>query len=78
MPRAAGGRERDRGVAEHYPPDLADLLVQDPNDAGELADRLRHWRGTLDWWPGRVAPLAEVLRERTWAAMAAEFVRAVE
>lgn len=65
------------GVAEHYPPDLADLLVHDPNDAGELADRLRHWRGTLDWWPGRVAPLAEVLRERTWDAMAAEFVRAV-
>lgn len=75
LPAIVGARA---GVAEHYPADLADLLLHNPNDAGELADRLRHWRGTLDWWPGRVAPLAEVLRERTWDAMAAEFVRAVE
>ncbi len=66
------------GVAERYPPGLADLLLQNPTDAGELADRLRHWRGTLDAWPARVAGFAARLRGYTWDAMAADFVRAVE
>ena len=66
------------GVAERYPPGLADLLLQNPTDAGELADRLRHWRDALDAWPARVADFAEQLRGYTWDAMAADFVRAVE
>ena len=66
------------GVAERYPAALADLLLRNPADAGELAERLRHWRGTLDAWPGRVADFAARLRGYTWDAMAADFVRAVE
>ena len=66
------------GVAERYPPGLSDLLLQNPTDAGELADRLRYWRETLDAWPGRVADFAARLRGYTWDAMAAEFVRAVD
>ena len=65
------------GVAADYPPGLGDLLLQNPDDAGELAARLRHWRGTLEAWPGRVADLAAGLRQRTWAVMAADFVDAV-
>ncbi len=65
------------GVAERYPPGLADLLLQNPTDAGELADRLRHWRETLDAWPARVADFAAQLRQRTWDVMAADFVRVV-
>jgi glycosyltransferase involved in cell wall biosynthesis len=65
------------GVAERYPPELADLLLGNPDDAGELADRLRAWRRDLDRWPGRVAGLTAALRARTWDDMAAEFVAAV-
>jgi glycosyltransferase involved in cell wall biosynthesis len=58
------------GVAERYPADLADLLLADPENAGELTDRLRHWRANLDSLAARVRPLADELRSRTWADMA--------
>ena len=32
------------GVSELYPPELSDLVLPDPEDAGELADRLWAWR----------------------------------
>src|SRR5205807_4892796 len=32
------------GVAEEYPADLADMLLPDPDDATDLAARLRRWR----------------------------------
>jgi glycosyltransferase involved in cell wall biosynthesis len=65
------------GVAERYPPDLAELLLPDPDDADELAERLIAWRGAADEWRRRVAPLGAELRSRTWAAMAAEIETAV-
>ena len=55
------------GVSERYPPDLADLVLADPEDAGELAGRLRHWRANLESLAARVRPLADELRARTWA-----------
>jgi hypothetical protein len=66
------------GVAERYPPELADLLLGNPDDAGELAERLRAWRANLEAWPGRVAALAADLRGRTWDDMGRDFVAAVE
>jgi glycosyltransferase involved in cell wall biosynthesis len=64
------------GIAERYPPELADLVLPDPEDAAALADRLRAWRRDLEAWPARVAPLAADLRAYTWDDMAAAFVRA--
>jgi len=65
------------GVSELYPSELSDLVLPDPEDPGELADRLRAWRADLESWPGRVAGLAATLRAYTWDDMAADFVRAV-
>jgi glycosyltransferase involved in cell wall biosynthesis len=65
------------GVAERFPTELGDLLLGNPDDAGELADRLRGWRRDLDAWPARVAPVSAALRARTWDDMSAEFVSAV-
>jgi len=65
------------GVSEHYPADLADLVLTDPDNPGELADRLRHWRANLDDFVGRIRPLADELRSHTWADMARDFVAAV-
>jgi glycosyltransferase involved in cell wall biosynthesis len=58
------------GVAERYPADLTDLLLTDPDDAGELADRLRYWRANCETFATRVQPLADRLRARTWDDMA--------
>lgn len=65
------------GVAERYPTDLHDLLLTDPDDAAELADKLQTWRASIDTWPGRLAPFATALRSHTWDDMAKEFVDAV-
>ncbi len=64
------------GVSERYPPDLAELILQDPENPGELADRLKHWRTNLDSFAIRIRPLADELRSRTWADMARD-IRAI-
>lgn len=65
------------GIAELYPADLHDWLVDDVEDPAELAERLRRWRGEIETAPSRVRPFSERLRARTWSAMAAEFEQAV-
>lgn len=60
----------ESGVSERYPPDLADLILLDPEDAGELADRLKHWRANLDSFALRIRPVADELRSYTFADMA--------
>jgi glycosyltransferase involved in cell wall biosynthesis len=60
------------GVSERYPADLAELILADPEDAGELAARLRHWRANPESLALCVRPLADELRSRTWAEMARE------
>jgi glycosyltransferase involved in cell wall biosynthesis len=60
------------GVAEHYPPELASLLITDPNDSRELASKLRAWRRDLEQVRSAIAPLSAALRGRTWDAMAAQ------
>jgi glycosyltransferase involved in cell wall biosynthesis len=58
------------GISERYPPHLQDLILQDPEDVGELTERLRHWRTNLENYTARVRPFADELRSRTWADMA--------
>jgi glycosyltransferase involved in cell wall biosynthesis len=65
------------GVSERYPPDLADLLLTDPESPSELAARLRHWRANLESFALRVRPLADELRSRTWTDMARDIRDAV-
>ena len=65
------------GVAERYPPELADLLLPEPDDAHDLAARLRRWRARPDSFRARVAPLSARLRAYTWDDMAAAFVRTI-
>jgi glycosyltransferase involved in cell wall biosynthesis len=65
------------GVGERYPPDLADLILTDPESRTELAARLRHWRANLESFALRVRPLADELRSRTWTDMARDIRDAV-
>jgi glycosyltransferase involved in cell wall biosynthesis len=65
------------GVAERYPPELAGLLLPDPDDAADLAGRLRRWRDDPAAARDRVRPLSAVLRSYTWDDMARDFLRAI-
>jgi glycosyltransferase involved in cell wall biosynthesis len=65
------------GVAELYPPELSDLLIQNVEDSAEIAARLHRWRGNVAETALRVRPLSDRLRSRTWNDMAAEIQQAV-
>jgi glycosyltransferase involved in cell wall biosynthesis len=66
------------GVAEQYPEGLSGLLLPDPDDADDLAERLRSWRSRAEGLRAEVAPLSARLRARTWEVMAREIVEATE
>ena len=68
---------RDAGVAEIYPEDLRDLLVDDVESVEEIASRIRRWREGAAGLESRMTSFANRLRARTWDVMAAEFVERV-
>lgn len=65
------------GVAELFPPDLSDLLIQNVEDSTEIADRLRRWRQDMAAAAERIRPFSERLRSRTWRDMAEEIQQVV-
>jgi glycosyltransferase involved in cell wall biosynthesis len=69
----------DAGVAELYPPELQHLLLPNPDDAADLAQRLRHWRAEADRDEPSVElqRLSETIRARSWDRMAEEFLEAI-
>jgi len=66
------------GVAERYPRELSDLLIQNPEDVEELVERLMDWRVNAAHYQVRVARLASMLRSRSWDAMSRDIVTLVE
>jgi glycosyltransferase involved in cell wall biosynthesis len=69
---------RSAGVAERYPAELSDLLIDDPTDPADLADRLRRWRASRDTCRAAVERFSARLRAYTWDDMAARIVTLVE
>jgi len=69
---------RQAGVAERYPAALNEMLLPDPEDAADLAARLRRWRASIETWKEAFAPLAAGLNRRSWADVAADFVALAE
>ena len=66
------------GVAERYPPELGELLIGDPDDAGEVSDRLLFWRRNSIRFREAVMPLSALLLARTWDVMAEQLATLVE
>ncbi|AWM39606.1 Mannosylfructose-phosphate synthase [Gemmata obscuriglobus] len=64
------------GVAERYPPELAHLLLPDPDDAPDLVQRLRRWRSDSAAVRGHLQVLSDTLRAFTWDDMGKRFVQA--
>lgn len=69
---------RSAGIAERYPADLSDLLLCDPPNPVDLAQRLRRWRSDIPGYSVRVARFGATLRQRTWLDMAREIVALLE
>lgn len=65
------------GIAELYPPSLADLLIANVEDVSEIADRLRGWRRDIESVTMRLRPFSDRLRARTWSDMGAEIEQTV-
>jgi glycosyltransferase involved in cell wall biosynthesis len=66
------------GVAERYPSDLNELLIANPDDPIEIADRLTKWRTDDERFACLIAPFSRQLRARSWDEMAQEIVNLVE
>jgi glycosyltransferase involved in cell wall biosynthesis len=69
---------RAAGVAERIPPPLDGLLLNDAEDAGELAERLLAWRAGIEAHRAAALALSAALRAWTWDHMAARIVDIVE
>ena len=69
---------RAAGVAERIPAPLDALLLDDADDVGELAERLRAWRAGVEAHRAAALELAATLRAWTWDHMAARIVDIVE
>jgi glycosyltransferase involved in cell wall biosynthesis len=69
---------RAAGVAERIPASLAALLLDNPEDAGELAGRLLAWREGLEAHRASALALSQDLRAWSWDQMAARIVDIVE
>ena len=65
------------GVADKYPPALRHLLIPDPDDPADLADRLRRWRADPGADRDALAALGASLRAWTWGDMAARVAEVV-
>jgi glycosyltransferase involved in cell wall biosynthesis len=69
---------RAAGVAERIPAPLSALLLEDAEDAGELAERLLAWRAGIEAHRAAALALSAALRAWTWDHMAARVVDIVE
>jgi glycosyltransferase involved in cell wall biosynthesis len=69
---------RAAGVAERIPAPLSALLLEDAEDAGELAERLLAWRAGVEAHRAAALELSAALRAWSWDHMAARIVDIVE
>jgi len=66
------------GVSELYPPELAALVLPDPGDAEDLADRIRECLSHRDRLRPAIERLSATLRAYTWDHMAQRMVTEIE
>jgi glycosyltransferase involved in cell wall biosynthesis len=65
---------RTAGVAERFPAELADFVLDDPNEAAALAQAIRCWHAQPETGRQRFDRFASELRVQIWKHMATEFV----
>jgi glycosyltransferase involved in cell wall biosynthesis len=65
------------GVSERYPPNLQDLLIQNPDDAVDLVKQLRNWRQAIHQYNQLSITLSNQLRGYSWDDMAKSILQAI-
>jgi glycosyltransferase involved in cell wall biosynthesis len=65
---------RSAGIAERFPADLDELLLADPVDEHDLAEKLLGWRSDAGLWRRRIQGLSATLRSHSFDDMAARIV----
>ena len=68
----------DAGVAERYSKGLGDLLLANPREQRELAERLRKWRANRAYFASEVLKLSREINAHTWERMAQQIVEIAE
>ena len=66
------------GIADRFPPALADWLIPDPEDVADLKARLRRWREGVGRPRPELSAFSEALRSYPWDHMAAAIVEVIE
>jgi glycosyltransferase involved in cell wall biosynthesis len=69
---------RAAGATERMPPEMHPLLITDPDDAGEVAERLLAWSRERDLYRALAVATSGRLARWTWDDMAARIVDIVE
>lgn len=69
---------RTAGIAERYPAELEDLLIDNPDDSDELAGRMKMFLAEKDRFDALTAQFSMQLRANGWDEMAAEMMRLVK
>lgn len=69
---------RAAGIAERYPPTLADFLLPDAENTKDLGQRLLEWRRHLEEYRPTLKAFAARLATRTWEVMAADLIDLIE
>lgn len=69
---------RTAGVAERYPLELQDLLLDAPPTVADVVARLRRWRADVGGYRTRVAEFGAHLRQRSWHDMAQDMITLIE
>ncbi len=57
------------GIAERYPPELHELLLPDPENAVDLADRIAKWSNNKKMYKSLISSFSKELRSYTWSDM---------
>ena len=68
----------EAGVAERYPAELQELLLQDANDARQLEAALRGWQRNSDRLASATRQFSGQLRQRTWQVMSEDVRRLLD
>lgn len=69
---------RTAGIAERYPAELNELLLDAPPTVADLVVRLRRWHADQAGYRDRLRNFSEQLRQRSWADMAREIVAYID
>lgn len=69
---------RCAGIAERFPLEMSELLLDDPPSAAQLFASLMKWRDKIDGYRQLIGPFACALRSRTWSDMAADIDRLMD